>query len=191
MATVTALRAAGRDRVAVELDGAPWRTLPLEAVARAGLRAGGELDRPRARELRRELRRLDALCRATRALRMRDRPARELDERLERGGVPAQERTRTLETLTSAGIVDDARFARSRAAGMAARGFGDAAIDHDLEQRGVGAEEREQALAALEPEGERARAIVARRGASPATARMLARKGFDEDAVEGAVGTEL
>ena len=43
---VTALRARGRGRVAVELDGAPWRTVPLEAVYAAGL-AVGEAARPR------------------------------------------------------------------------------------------------------------------------------------------------
>ena len=37
MPTVTALRDDRRGRVAVELDGAPWRVLPLDVVARAGI----------------------------------------------------------------------------------------------------------------------------------------------------------
>src|SRR5436189_1674 len=49
MATVTALRARPNGRVAVDLDGGPWRTLPAEPVVRAGLAVGLELDRERAR----------------------------------------------------------------------------------------------------------------------------------------------
>ena len=53
MPTVTALRAAGRERVQVELDGRSWRTLPTSAVVAAGLHTGVELDRERARALSR------------------------------------------------------------------------------------------------------------------------------------------
>ncbi|HVM69489.1 MAG TPA: hypothetical protein VM204_06605, partial [Gaiellaceae bacterium] len=66
---MTALRAVTAGRVAVDLDGEPWRTLPLEAVVRAGLAAGRPLERAQARTLARELRRLDALRVATGALR--------------------------------------------------------------------------------------------------------------------------
>ena len=37
---VTALRARGPGRVAVELDGRPWRVLPLEAVYAGSLAVG-------------------------------------------------------------------------------------------------------------------------------------------------------
>ena len=47
MPTVTGLHPERRDRVRVELDGAPWRTLPAAAVVSAGLRRRG-LARPRA-----------------------------------------------------------------------------------------------------------------------------------------------
>ena len=67
MPTVTALRDDRRGRVAVELDGAPWRVLPLEAVVRAGIAEGRLLDRNALRLLRRELRRAEALRVATRA----------------------------------------------------------------------------------------------------------------------------
>ena len=61
---VSSLRARPRERVEVELDGEPWRTLPAEVVLRAGLDLGIELDRPRARRVRRELRRHEAMARA-------------------------------------------------------------------------------------------------------------------------------
>ena len=68
MPTVTRLRDARSGRVAVELDGAPWRTLPVDVVARAGLTEGRALDRPALRLLRQELRRAEALTVAGRGL---------------------------------------------------------------------------------------------------------------------------
>jgi SOS response regulatory protein OraA/RecX len=184
---VTALRADRPGRVVVELDGARWRTLPVEAVVRAGVESGAVLDRPRARTLARELRRLRAFEVAARSLRSRDRSTLELAGRLEARGIATAERELVLRTLGSAGLVDDARFAAGRARALAERGAGDALIRDDLERRGVAADAIAAALGALRPEGERAAAIVTRRGSSPATARFLAARGFDEAAIEGAV----
>jgi SOS response regulatory protein OraA/RecX len=189
VARVTALRERG-GRVEVELDGARWRSVPLDAAARVGLRVGLELDRLRLRELRHELRRADAGARALRALRHRDLATAELDARLERAGFSEAERGTTVARLADAGLVDDARLAAARAEILAARGQGDAAIRWDLERRGIAPDEVEAALALLEPERERAFRIVTERGSGPATARFLARRGFDEDAVEGALGTD-
>ena len=181
--TVTALRAVTAGRVAVDLDGEPWRTLPLEAVVRAGLAAGRPLERAQARTLARELRRLDALRVATGALRRRGRSRRELAARLEERGVARRDRERTLATLSSVGLVDDTRFATERARTLADRGSGDALIRADLEARGVAAEAVASALEALEPERERAEVLVARHGRGPRTARRLAARGFDPDLV--------
>ena len=60
MPVVSGLRELPSGRVAVELDGARWRTVPAEVVVRVRLGVGEELDRPRARELARELRRARA-----------------------------------------------------------------------------------------------------------------------------------
>jgi regulatory protein len=185
---VTALREKPRGRVEVELDGAPWRLVSSDAVVRSGLVIGRALDRDTARTLGRELRRADALARATRALRPRDRSRKALDDRLTRAGVPASARQAALETLERVGLVDDARVAATRAQALAERGFGDAAIRHDLEQEGVGPELAEQALASLEPELDRARALVKRRGADARTGRWLAGKGFEAASVEEALG---
>jgi regulatory protein len=129
----------------------------------------------------------DALGLAVRALRHRDRAAADVGARLERAGVGEDDRRETLDALQRLGYVDDARFARSRARALAARGNGDRAIRFDLERQGVASDDAEAALAELEPERSRAEAIVARRGRGPATARYLARKGFGEDALEAAV----
>jgi SOS response regulatory protein OraA/RecX len=185
---ITALRGEGGNRVAVELDGVAWRTLPLEVVARAGLNVGAELDRACARMLRRELRRHEALAASAGALRRRDLSTRRLEQRLERRAVPPAERARAVETLTRAGLLDDGRFARGRARALAARGYGDAAIRFDLERQGVDAELATETLAELEPERDRALRVAAPAGSAARAARLLARRGFGEDAIEAAAG---
>jgi regulatory protein len=156
---------------------------------RAGLAVGVALDRPRARTLRRELRRAGALTAATRALARRERSAASLSAHLESRGVAPGERAEALGALERAGYVDDGRFAALRAAQLAARGYGDAAIRFDLERQGVARAPAEAALAALDPEERRAAAVVASRGATPSTARRLAARGFEEDTIESALGS--
>ena len=181
---VTALRARGPGRVAVELDGEPWRVVPLEAVYGAGLVVGGRLDRTTARALARELRRLGAQVAALRALRARDHTAASLEQRLSARGTSATVRRDTVEAAQRAGLVDDRRFALQRAEQLASRGSGDLLIGEDLERQGVPPELVGLAIAALEPEAARAATIVETRGTSPKTARYLASKGFSEAALE-------
>jgi SOS response regulatory protein OraA/RecX len=182
---VTALRAERSGRVVrIELDGEPWRTLPLEPVVRAGLAVGIELDRPRARTLGRELRRAGALRAAKRALARRDRSEAALAAHLAASGVAPTERRETVAALGRAGYVDDARFASSRAQTLAERGYGDTAIAFDLERQGVDLPVATEALAALEPEDRRAAVIVAREGATPRVARRLAARGFAAETLE-------
>lgn len=191
---MTAVRAAGRGRVRVEVDGVDWRTIPLEVALRVGIGAGAELDRARLRLLGRELRSADAVGRAARVLRSRDRTVSELDRRLARQGVRLPERASAIETLTRAGILDDARFASGRAAALAARGRGDAAIRWELERAGLTEELVERALAELEPERERAERVAAEVGGGRRAALLLARRGFDPDTiaevVDAAAGAE-
>ena len=185
---VTALREQPRGRVEVDLDGAPWRLVPTDAVVRTGLVVGRALDRETARTLGRELRRADALARAARALRPRDRSRRALEQRLTSAGVPAGARSDALDLLERTGLVDDARVAATRAQSLAERGFGDAAIRFDLEREGVAGGLIEEAIAGLEPEPDRARALVKRGGAAAKTGRWLAAKGFDASTIEDALG---
>jgi len=183
MPRVTALRADGCGRVSVELDGAPWRVLPVDVVARAGLAEGRVLDRPAARLVRRELRRAEALQVAERVLRHRDLSRQRLSERLA-AAVPPATAAESLATLERAGLVDDERVALARAESLAARGYGDEAIRHRLRAEGL----PEEAVGELEPEAERARPLIERRGPGSRTARYLAARGFGEDAVEAALG---
>src|SRR5262249_3137798 len=136
----------------------------------------------------RELERMDALARAARALRHSDRSRATLESRLEQAGVSAEVTGDVLGTLERVGVVDDGRFAASRAEHLAAKGWGDEAIRADLEGQGLGAELVAEALAGLEPEYERARAHAAARGGGAKAARWLASRGFEEAAIEDAVG---
>jgi regulatory protein len=188
MARVTALRPARRDRVRVELDGAPWRTLPTAAVVSARLTVGVELDRSRARELAQAIRRAEALGAATRALASRDRSVVGLAEYLAQRGVGPKERLEAVERLEEIGYLDDSRFALSRARSLAERGYGDDAVRFELEKEGIAAERIEAAMGRLAPEHERAIALV-RQARTPLTGiRRLAAKGFSADAIEFAVG---
>jgi regulatory protein len=152
---------------------------------------GRALDRPALRLLRQELRRAEALAVAGRALRRQDLSERRIAERLARASVAPAAVEESLAVLARAGLVDDARFARTRAGNLAERGYGDAAIRHDLTRQGVASEAIQAALEGLEAEAERARRLVERRGQGPSTARYLASKGFGEEALEAAVGANF
>lgn len=185
---VSALLARPRARVEVELEGEAWRTLPVEVVLAAGLDVGVELDRPRARRLRGELRRHEALTRAARSIARRDFSEQELADRLARAHIAPAARREAVGRLVDAGAVDDERLARRRAELLAERGAGDVFIRHDLVGRGIAGNLVEGAVAAVEPESFRAARIVESRGLSPKTVRYLGRKGFSEDAIESACG---
>jgi SOS response regulatory protein OraA/RecX len=174
--------------VGVELDGEPWRVVPVDVVLAAGLFVGLTLDRARLRVIRRELRSHDALAQASKLLTRRDLSERGLGVELDRRGVAPSARRQTVSRLVAAGAVDDKRSASRRAEVLAARGGGDFLIRADLEARGYSADVVDDAVEALPSERERARAVVTRRGTGPATARYLARKGFGEGAVEAALG---
>ena len=191
MPTVTALRDAPRGRVAVELDGAPWRVLPIDVVVRTGISEGRALDRPALRDLRRELRRAEALNVAGRALRHHDLSRRRLAERLERAAVAPTVAAESLAALERAGLVDDRRVTASRARALAERGYGDEAIHYRLLAEGLAEALVLEALAELEPERERAGPLIERRGTGPRTARYLAGRGFGEEAVEAALGASF
>jgi regulatory protein len=185
---VTGLRERPRGRVEVDLDGAPWRLVPAEAVVRSGLAVGRALERETARALGRELRRSEALDVALRALRYRDQSRRRLEQRLERRGAPAEAREGALEALERAGLVDDARVAAGRARALAERGYGDAAIRFALAAEGLPEAAIVEALSALEPEPDRARGLLAVRGKTLKTMRWLAGKGFDAATLEDVAG---
>jgi SOS response regulatory protein OraA/RecX len=120
---------------------------------------------------------------ALRALRHRDLSVAELERRLEERGFAASEREETIGALRRTGLLDDRRFAESRASVLAERGAGDGLVRHELERAGIESELVDEAVSLLEPEADRARRVVDRRGPGPRTARYLSGKGFGEETV--------
>jgi regulatory protein len=186
--TLTALRRARSGRVALEVDGQPWRTVPDEVVVRCELYAGLTLDRPRLRLLRAELRRSEALATAGRALTQRPLSRRRLAERLQRRGVPPAVEREAMETVAAAGLLDDTRLASARAAALVEGGWGDLAIATRLRREGIEEADVRTAIADLPAEAERAAGLVARIPDRRKAWSLLARRGFAPDAIEGAVG---
>jgi SOS response regulatory protein OraA/RecX len=182
--TVTGLREQKRGRVVVELDGRRWRVLPADAVVRAGLAVGRPLDRDRARQLAREIRRARALSQATRALAANARSRGELEQRLARAGHVGAAREEALEALGRVGLIDDARLAESRAAALARRGYGDAAIRADLRRRRIRDEVSAEAMADLEPELVRVRRVLVGQDVTPSLLRRLAARGFSRETLD-------
>lgn len=186
--TLTAVRRARPGRVALEVDGEPWRIVPDDVVLRCGLAPGVELERPLLRALRRELRRAEALGLAARAVARRDVSSQRLRERLLARGVRPELAEGAVATLASAGAVDDARTAGARARSLAARGWGDAAVTVRLAAEGFGPSDVKAAMATLEPERSRAEALAGGVGDPRAAWKLLAKRGFTDETVEDVAG---
>ena len=188
MPQLTEIRRARPGHVELELDGEAWRTVPDDIVVRCGLHTGLELDRPRLREIRRELRRAEALVAAARVLAHRDVSTRRLGDRLASARIPRATAAGTLDRLAELGVLDDRRLAGRRASTLAAGGWGDAAILVHLEREGIGERERTGAVVELTAEAERARALAAREPNTRRAAAFLARRGFSQESIEDALG---
>jgi SOS response regulatory protein OraA/RecX len=147
-----------------------------------------ELDRPLLRHLRHELQHAEALQRAGRALARRPLSEQRLDDRLERAGLAADARLSAVTRLKAAGLVDDAKLARERAASLAGRGWGDSAIAARLAGEGFRESAARAAIETLEPEIERAVALVGNVPDRRKAWALLTRRGFAPDSAETAVG---
>jgi regulatory protein len=121
---------------------------------------------------------------ALRALSHRDRSRRELEQRLERAGVPADERSETLDALAGTGLLSDERFAEARARGLAGKNGSDSLIRNDLRRHGIDRELVEEIVEGIEPEPQRAARIFQRRGGGERALRYLAGKGFARESLE-------
>ena len=120
----------------------------------------------------------------SRALARRDRSRAHLRARLRERRAPPLVESEVLAALESAGLVDDRRLARRRAAALAARGWGDAAIAARLEREGLDDAEARAALEELPPEVERARTVAAGVAEPRRAASLLARRGFSFETIE-------
>ena len=191
MPEITGLREVSTREVLVELDGAPWRKIPLIAATRAGLSIGKRLEREDLRLFRRELRRAEALTKATRMLARRALPRALLEDRLERKGVAPAALEEAVEALEQAQYLNDRSYALDRATSLAERSYGNAAVRHILEQEGVASELIEEAVASLESEPKRAQALLAGAGDRGRGLRRLVARGFSTETIEDLAESDM
>jgi regulatory protein len=177
----------GSRRRTLVLDGEPWRDAPSDVVSEAHLKPGDEFD---AVELSGRLAEIEPLCardRAVRLLTYRDRSTGELADRLAEDGYLPETVTAVIERLTSVGLLDDERFARSFARSLTlVRHLGRSRASRELAARGIdpllAAEALDEAFpveAEQSAAAEFARSLTARPGATrDKVAARLARRGY-------------
>ena len=164
--------------------------MPRRVVVETRLRVGTKLTRPVVRELRRALRRSEAVGHAERLLASSERSSARLMDSLEQRGVPPQTRRMLLEELKVAGFVSDARAAATRAHSLADRGWADVAILAHLSDEGYDEETSRDAITTLQDEVARARTALARKERTPLqAARFLIQRGFDPELTEELLDT--
>ena len=187
MPRLTRITETKRGRYALFLDDAFAFSLDEDTFAAAGLHAGDELTEPAVAELRRKSDARRALDKAMDLLALRDHAAGELYAKLCR--------------RCELGLLDDAGFARRRAAELLRKRKSRREILQDLAAKGIDRETAADALAALMPaDGEEdpdlasARALVERQyarklaeGKTQQVMAALARRGFSHAVIRAAV----
>jgi regulatory protein len=190
----------------VDLDRARYASLPLEVVHQLGLSVGAEVGADLADRLKRAADVEAAYTVAARLLAMRPRSVYEVLARLRERGHNPSAAAEAVGRLETAGVLDDATYARHFARVRAPRGHGPARLLHDLLAKGVDRRLAERAIAeVLDADGvdgsSQARALAAKRveqlkGLAPPQQRRrllayLARRGFRGHEIQDLVNDVL
>jgi len=156
---ITALKASSRKPgfLTVEVDGARFALLPVEVVRKLRLEVDRELDDAQGEALRSAAETEHAYQAAVRLLAARSRSVQEMIQRLRRKGLRPDAVDRAVGRLESAGVLDDAEFARAFARSRADRGYGRGRILADLSSKGVERRVAERAADEVLDESEEAR----------------------------------
>lgn len=203
MPELTRITTTKRGRYALFLDGEFAFSLDEDTFAQAALHTGDELDDARVAALRRQSDTRRALDKAMDLLALRDHAAGELYQKLCRKFDP-HTAAATVARVGELGLLDDAGFARRRAAELLRKRKSRREILQDLAAKGIDRDTAAAALDALAPDdGEdpdlaSARALVqkqyARKLAEGKTQQVmaaLARRGFSHSVIRAAVEAEL
>ena len=200
MPRLTRITETKRGRYALFLDDAFAFSLDEDTFAAAGLHAGDELTEPAVAELRRKSYARRALDKAMDLLALRDHAAGELYAKLCRRFDP-HTAAAAVARVGELGLLNDAGFARRRAAELLRKRKSRREILQDLAAKGIDRETAADALAALMPaDGEEdpdlasARALVERQyarklaeGKTQQVMAALARRGFSHAVIRAAV----
>lgn len=204
MPTLTAITETKRGRYALFFDGEFAFSLDEDTFAACALHAGDELTETEIYDLRQKSDARRALDKAMDLLALRDHAAGELYQKLCRKFDPHTAAAAVAKT-GELGLLDDAGFARRRAAELLRKRKSRREILQDLAAKGVDRETAAAAVEALRPEdaaeaGEdpdlaSARALVARQyarklaeGKTQQVMAALARRGFSHSVIKAAVG---
>ena len=200
MPRLTRITETKRGRYALFLDDEFAFSLDEDTFAAAGLHAGDELTEPAVAELRRKSDARRALDKAMDLLALRDHAAGELYAKLCRRFDP-HTAAAAVARVGEPGLLNDAGFARRRAAELPRKRKSRREILQDLAAKGIDRETAADALAALMPaDGEEdpdlasARALVERQyarklaeGKTQQVMAALARRGFSHAVIRAAV----
>ena len=200
MPRLTRITETKRGRYALFLDDAFAFSLDEDTFAAAGLHAGDELTEPAVAELRRKSDARRALDKAMDLLALRDHAAGELYAKLCRRFDP-HTAAAAVARVGELGLLNDAGFARRRAAELLRKRKSRREILQDLAAKGIDRETAADALAALMPaDGEEdpdlasARTLVERQyarklaeGKTQQVMAALARRGFSHAVIRAAV----
>lgn len=202
--TVTEIRATrGTVRRSLYLDGELWVHVPAPVLRELGLRAGDVVDPEKITERIASVAPSTARERAYRLLAYRERCSAEVRDRLTRDGYSADVIDPLVEDLVRAGLIDDARFARSRATALVMqRGYGRRRALMTMVRDGIDENRAVKELDLLVPESaeaeralreasrrsrpgdsvQRLAARLVRRGFAPGDAFRAARATLDQEA---------
>ena len=133
--------------VRVRLDGRPYGTVSTHDVLELGLADGEDISRAALADLGRRSDIFAARTVALRMLAMRSLPSRELMRRLLRKGHGKPAAESAIEGLLSAGLINDAEFARHHARTRSRRSLGPNRLVSELRRFGINERQAEQAVA--------------------------------------------
>ena len=199
MPTITQIKETKKGRLALFLDGEFAFSLDEETFAAAALHEEDEVEQWRLEELRKQSDTRKALDKAMDLLSLRDHAAGELYQKLCRkfDGPSAAYAVAKAQEL---GLLDDATFARRRAAELLRKRKSRRAILDDLAAKGVDRDTAAEAVEALyadeeqDPELTAAAQLVQRHyaaklaaGRRDQVAAALARRGFSHDVIRQAL----
>lgn len=206
---ITAIVPSGRKegRFEVQADGRAFATVSLDAVERLELAVGLPLDAERERRLLEAAEALAVYDRALNMLAAQGRSARDLRRRLIQKGEEATLVDQAIERLTTIGLLDDARFARSLVRSKAVgQGVSKRRVQQEMFKRGVARDVADEAIAEVfeeeaVDETENAESAARKKlrslgGVDAETRRrrlygFLARRGYAPDAIRETLGKVL
>ena len=149
MPTVTRISEVPRKpgRYLVEVDGQPFGTVSADIIGAAKLFVGAVLAEMQLGVLQEAAADVTTYDRALSLLAFRSRSARELRRRLVQKGEVAERVDRTIERLTTAGLLDDAEYARQVARSkLLGQGASKRRLAQELFKRGVARQVADEAI---------------------------------------------